>query len=118
MSRARKKGAPEPTRKNAWTVCLVGALTILLLALSSPVWVLGVPGSWKRHVYQEISFQLIARHVLPSSNAPKDVIRAAIRYTQRHLWVIDNQPPYVGQPVDYLVEGIGWCDYHAKVFCK
>ncbi len=96
-----------------WTAAL--GLAVILLA---PIWVLWWgPSKWTRHVYQEMSFRLIAERVLPTSG-DEAIVYSAMNYTRRHLWLIDAVQPYDGQPIDYLVEGVGWCDYHAKVFCR
>ncbi len=95
-----------------------GLLLFFAAVISAPVAVLWLPGSWKRHVYYEISIQLIAKAELPRSKTPEETVQTALDYTRKHLWLIDRVNPYPGKPFDYLVEGIGWCDYHAKVFCK
>ena len=100
-------------RTLAWL--LVSAALVIGL---SPILALWMPARWRQHTYQEISFQFIANNALSKSSAPEDIIRAAMRYTRMHLWLVDNPRPYAGKPLDYLVEGIGWCDYQAKVFCR
>ena len=99
--------------------CLSCALTALaLIVVLSPFIALVLPDPWSRHMYHEISFQLIAGNELPETRSPDAIIQSAIDYTRRHLWLFDSQNPYSGKPFDYLVEGVGWCDYHAKVFCR
>ena len=106
-------------RQTSWIGWLLGACGVFLsVTLASPVLVLWLPGPWKRHVDHEIAFEWIATHELSGSNRPREVIRSAMTYTRTHLWLVDNPQPYRGKPFDYLVEGIGWCDYQAKVFCK
>ncbi len=96
-------------------IALVISVASLLL---SPLLALWLPGSWKRHVYEELSFRVIADQVLPASRDPEETIQAAINYTRRHLWLFGDSQPYGGTALGYLVEGVGWCDYHAKVFCR
>ena len=88
--------------------------------LLAPIAVLWAPGAnaLRRHAYHEVVFQWIVSRLVPATATPDEIIRAAMDYNRRHLWLVDNQAPYHGKPFDYLVEGIGWCDYNAKVFCK
>ncbi len=89
-------------------------LGVLGLALS-PVLALALPESLRRHAYHEVSFRWIAQQILPQGPADAVALRAA-DYTREHLWLFDDSRPYGGKPFDYLVEGVGWCDYQAKVF--
>ncbi len=100
-------------------ICAGIVALLLIIIAGSPLISLLLPsGSWKRHVYHEISFQLIARNVLSDAKTEDDVIRMAVDYTRRHLWLFGDSQPYDGRAFDYLVEGVGWSDYHAKVFCE
>ena len=99
------------------TVLFGAGLPLALVILLSPLLALALPGTWKRHVYHEIAFQILAR-TLPDAHRPEDAVREAMDYTRRHLWLMDNPRPYSGRSFDYLIEGIGWCDYHTKVFCN
>lgn len=98
-------------------VLVAGGAALLIVGVS-PLIALWLPDPWRRHVYHEISFQLIANRRLPSSRVPENVMRSTADYTRKHLWLLDNPTPYPGKPFDYLVEGTGWCDYAAKVFCR
>ncbi len=98
--------------------CAGLATLVLVIVVGSPLIALVLPGPWKRHVYHEISFQLIARNVLSDAKTDDDRIRMAVDYTRRHLWLFGDSQPYDGRAFDYLVEGVGWCDYHAKVLCQ
>ena len=101
------------------TISLVSALALAVFVVAlSPLIALWLPDPWKRHAYHEISFQFIARNRLTASRVPEDIVRDAMKYARRHLWLVDGRTPYAGKSFDYLIEGIGWCDYHAKVFCK
>ena len=106
-------------RRHPLTISLLSALALTVLVVGlSPLIALCLPDPWKQHAYHEISFQFIARNRLTASRVPEDVVRDAMKYTRRHLWLVDGRTPYAGKSFDYLIEGIGWCDYHAKVFCK
>ena len=104
-------------RARAWRRVAAGlGITGLAAVLLAPVLALWMPGTVAQHAYDEFSFALIARRVLPAAGTPEQLIQAATDYSKRHLWLIDNPVPYDGKPFDYLVEGIGWCDYAVKVF--
>jgi len=106
------------TRTLSIGLLVVASLAVIVLAFS-PILVLALPNArWKRHVYEELSFDLIAQTSLPHSRDPDTIIAGAVDYTRRHLWLFDNSRPYDGRALDYLVEGVGWCDYYAKVLCK
>ncbi|MBI3320649.1 MAG: hypothetical protein HYZ91_00070 [Candidatus Omnitrophica bacterium] len=95
----------------------VGGSVLLIGLLLAPVLVLWLPGSWKYHVYHEISFQVLARNELSEARTPEEVVRKAIDFTRRNIWVFPDSQPYSAKSFEYLVNGIGWCDYQAKVLC-
>ena len=97
---------------------LMALLGALLFVVLSPLIALFAPLPLQRHVYHEMAFQLIANRELGHSHAPEEIVNAAVDSSRRRLWLVDNVAPYPGKPFDYLVEGVGWCDYTAKVFCK
>ena len=104
-------------RKQIITLGLAMLASLTAVVLLSPLIALVNP-FWIRHVYSEISFQLIAQTKLSASSEPDAIVQSAVDYTRRHLWIFEDSRPYAGHPFDYLVEGVGWCDYYAKVFCQ
>lgn len=98
-------------------LCAALAGIFTLTVVLSPFIALALPGSWRRHVYHEISFQVIARNDLPHLGSKEELILAAVDYTRARVWIFQDSRPYSGHAFDYLVEGVGWCDYQAKVLC-
>ncbi len=109
------RGRPARAWRRVAAGLAVAGLAAVLLA---PVLALWLPDTMAQHAYDEFSFAFIARRVLPATGTPEQLIQAANDYAKRHLWLVDNPVPYDGKPFDYLVEGIGWCDYAAKVFSR
>ncbi|MFH1202307.1 MAG: transglutaminase domain-containing protein [Candidatus Omnitrophota bacterium] len=96
-------------------------VTILLLALLlvlSPLIALFLSPKLSKHVYQELSFRVISGNELQNPSSNEVLIQKAIDYTRTNLWAVTDIPPYEGTPFDCLTIGIGWCDYHARVFCR
>ena len=102
-----------------WAQPLLGVSAALLLAVAAaPVAVLWGPPALRYHVYRELSFQVIADEAFADADQPEEVVQAAMQYLNRHLWVFSDSHPYDGKAFEYLVEGVGWCDYYAKLFCE
>ena len=98
----------------------VGIITAFLsvILLLTPLIALGLPASLRDHTYDEVSFRYIARTQLPPTRSPEAIVEASMNYTRRQLWLIHYPDPYSAKPFRYLVDGVGWCDYVTKVFCK
>jgi len=105
--------------KNAVSKIVIrGFLFLVTVLVFSPlISLICANSSLGRHTYYEISFQVIAKNELPDSSA-EEITRAAVDYTRGHLRLFADSRPYSGKPFDYLIEGVGWCDYQAKVLCK
>ena len=101
-----------------WLLVGIAVGLLLLSVILAPVAVIWLPGSWCDHVYRELSFHVIARNTLPDAKSPEEIVAAATTYLNRHLWLFRSSRPYEGKSFEYLIEGVGWCDYYAKVFCK
>ncbi|MDD4910095.1 MAG: transglutaminase domain-containing protein [Candidatus Omnitrophica bacterium] len=100
-----------------FTIFLIAAASVILL--SPLISLLFANSSLGRHAYHEVSFQVIAMKELPSSASLEGTIQSAVDYTRSRLGhYFSDSRPYAGKPFDYLVEGVGWCDYQAKVLCK
>jgi len=102
-------------------LALAGTAIGFSLALgvaASPFIALCLPHPLRYHVYRKLSFRVIAEHIFANATTPEEVTQAATNYINRHLWLFGGSRPYSGKPLDYLIEGVGWCDYAAKVFCK
>ena len=102
-----------------WKV-IIGFIILIITAifLSPFLSLLFSRSSLGKHLYREISFAVIAGNELPESVSKEELIQSAIDYTRTHLWRFSDSRPYPGKPLDYLIEGVGWCDYHAKILCK
>lgn len=100
--------------RHFWLPVGLGVVAVLL----APVWILWCPGAhaWRDHAYRTLLYARIAQHVMPASASVDEEIDRAAEYVQTHLWTPSNSIPYDGKPLDYLVTGVGWCDYLAKTF--
>ena len=106
--------------KNFILKTIIGCIILIITAVffSPLISLLFSQSSLGRHLYREISFVVIAGNELPKSASIKELMQSAIDYTRTHLWIFGDSRPYPGKPLDYLIEGVGWCDYHAKILCK
>ncbi|MBI3011154.1 MAG: tetratricopeptide repeat protein [Candidatus Omnitrophica bacterium] len=104
-------------------VCLrvVGGVVALgLLAALAPIGILWCPGaaSWRAHSYRRVLYTHLATRIAQGCRSTPEVIDATGEYVQTHLWPAVDVVPYDGKPLSYLVNGIGWCDYMAKVYMR
>ena len=60
----------------------------------------------------------IARQVTRGSVTQEEEIVRLADYASNHIWNPATAIPYGGKQLEYLVKGIGWCDYQATVFVK
>ncbi len=104
--------------KKIVTVFSKVVISLLLVLLLTPILSLFLSDSLKRHTYHEVSFEVIAQNNLPQEVSDEAYLTAAMDYIQENLWLFPNSHPYDGKPWDYLVTGIGWCDYYAQVLCE
>ena len=103
----------SPTARGWWTAALLG----LTLLLSSPFWIWSCPGTgaWQFHFYRSLIYDQVARRAGRGGTTQEDHVRRLNRYVQEHVWSTAADAPYDGKAFDYLVHGVGWCDYQAKI---
>jgi len=104
--------------KKIVTVFSKVVIFLLPFLLLTPILSMFLSDSLKRHTYHEVSFEVIARNELPQEGSDEAYLTAAMEFIQENLWLFPNSHPYDGKPFDYLVTGIGWCDYYAQVLCE
>lgn len=104
------------SHRTVWLVALGGLLALLL----APVWILWCPGAtpWRTHAYHTLLYDQIARRVTADARSTDERLERLLDYVQMHMWPAADVAPYEGKPIDYLVRGIGWCDYEAKTYMR
>jgi len=98
----------------------VGAAGALALGLLAPLWIMWCPGAaaWRTHLYHTVLYDQIARRVIRDARDTDQVAQRLAEYVYTHVWPAYDAGPYDGKPIDYLVKGIGWCDYLAKIHMR
>lgn len=71
-----------------------------------------------KHAYQEMLFQVIANNALPGKLSDREIVRKAVYYTRSNIFTLSDSVPYSAKHFEYLIEGIGWCDYLSQVLCR
>ena len=109
-------GLPENFMSRRWLwrwTCLVVLLTLL-----APIGILWCPGAprWRNHAYRTLLYGQIAQRTAGCNASQEEAIDRLAEYVQTHLWTPGWAAPYDGTPADYLIRGIGWCDYQAKSY--
>lgn len=102
-------------------VRVIGGVAALgLLTALAPIGILWCPGaaSWRAHAYRQVLYTRLAQRIAQECRSTPELIDATGEYAQTHLWPAVDVAPYDGKPLDYLVTGIGWCDYMAKVYMR
>ena len=90
----------------------------MLAVLLAPIGILWCPGAsrWRDHAYRTLLYGQVAGHVAGRNASPQDTAERVADYVRTHLWTPGWAAPYDGAPADYLIRGIGWCDYQAKTY--
>jgi hypothetical protein len=88
---------------------------LVLLFLFSPLVSLLIP-KLADHTYSTISFQLIADKETQGALTPEEKALCLFKYVRRNVMLPPGSRPYEGRPLDYLINGVGWCDYMSRVF--
>jgi len=100
-----------------WLAAASGVGIALVLA---PLWILWCPGAaaWRTHVYHTVLYDQIAQRVTYDARDADQIVERLAEYVYTHVWPAYDAGPYDGKPLDYLVKGIGWCDYLAKIHMR
>lgn len=116
---AQPGGQSDGRRRRMSQRNLTGSfLAGVLVFCASPVWMLWVPGTGKLqdHLYRNLIYDRVARQVTRGAVSQREIVERLAEYVQIHMWAPAGSVPYDGKPLDYLIEGIGWCDYLAKTY--
>lgn len=126
MTREARRTNPRPPhasrergrrwRRRIWLTALAGVAALLL----APIWILWCPGAgrWRTHLYQNVVYDQIARRATRDARNPEEIVERLADYVHTHVWPATDVVPYDGKPLDYLVRGVGWCDYLAKIHMR
>lgn len=87
-----------------------------LLFLFSPFISLLLTERNRDHFYSTVTFQVIANRIAPAPEDKEKQAHQLFDYVRLNIFLPAGSLPYEGKPVDYLVKGVGWCDYMARVF--
>ncbi len=103
-------------RRRVWVVACVAVAALPL----APVWILWCPGAahWRGHVYRTVLYDQIARQVTQGAQSTEQIADSVAGYVNTHVWPATDVGPYEGTPLDYLLRGVGWCDYLAKIYVR
>lgn len=94
---------------------IAAAAAVALVAPVAVFWCPLVP-AWRDHAYRNLMYNRIAHQVFERATSEEDVVARFADYVQTHVWPPLDESPYDGKALDYLIRGIGWCDYQAKVY--
>ncbi len=81
-----------------------------------PVISLFLPQEFRDHLYRQLSNRVIADRETAGLTSKEEIAFKLFDFTHNHMFLPKNSTPYPGKPLDYLINGVGWCDYEAKVF--
>ena len=98
---------------------LTALMAGMTLALA-PIWILWCPGAMKlrTHLYQNLMYGHLARQMTRGCRSTEQIVDRLAAYVSTHVWPAYDVGGYDGKPLDYLVAGIGWCDYVAKIHTR
>jgi len=104
-------------RRVSWVGSLLSITVVVLLA---PFWILWCPwaSSWRAHAYRSLMYDCLTQQVALDDRSSEELIEHLMQYVQTHIWSSPADVPYEGKPLRYLVRGVGWCDYMAKVLMR
>ena len=105
-----------PIRRRLWPAALLAAMTLAF----APIWILWCPGtmSLRTHLYQNLMYGQLARRLTRDCRSTEEVVERLAEYASTHVWPAYDLGGYDGKPLDYLVKGVGWCDYLAKIHLR
>lgn len=89
-------------------------LILLIIFLVSPIISLWLPAKFRDHVYAVVTYQVIADKETQGVSSKEEQIIRLFEYVRRYIMIPRGSKPYDGKPLDYLIKGIGWCDYLSK----
>jgi len=90
--------------------------TAALLIFIFPLISLLLPEKTKDHFYSTVTFEVIANRIAPAREDKQQQAHQLFDYVRMNIFLPRGSLPYEGKPLDYLIKGVGWCDYMARVF--
>ena len=94
---------------------IIALISIFILLAISPFISLLLPEKLTDHMYRQLTDRVIAERETAGLKSDEEIILKLLSYTHNHIFLPKEAFPYSGKPLDYLVNGKGWCDYEAKV---
>ncbi len=92
------------------------ALLILALFLLTPVISLILPNKLREHTYRELIMHVVALRESRGEAFSSDIARKLFFYTARNTLLSPGDIiPYDGKSLDYLINGLVYCDYQADI---
>jgi len=95
------------------------ALLLLALFIFSPAIGLNLSGKFREHVYSQLLMRVIALRESAGETSSSGIAKKLFFYTVRNTLLNPGDTiPYDGKALDYLTNGLVYCDYQADILAS